>query len=332
MKPLIKKLVEAYGPSGYESQVRDLVRLEVEAYADEIRVDALGNLIVRKGNPSPEGKTIMLAGHMDELGVMVTHVDEKGFLRFTTIGGVYPQNCLGGRVRFIQGIEGVIGAEQLEGRDKLATFDKMYIDVGATSRETCPVKVGDVAAFDRPFVDLGERLVSKAMDDRIGVAVMVSALQQLKSTPHQLYFVFTVQEEVGLRGATTAAFGVNPDLGVAVDVTLVGDTPKGIKMDVALGKGPAVKVRDDYLIVDPRLVDWMASTAAKANIPYQYEVLVGGGTDAAAINLTRAGAPSTCLSIPTRYIHSPSEMVDYNDVQNAVRLLVELLSNPVQLK
>lgn len=332
MKELIKKLVEAYGPSGYEGQVREIIRAEIEGSADEVRVDALGNLIARKGSRSPEGKTIMLAAHMDELGVMVTHVDDKGFIRFATIGGISPLTCIGGRVRFVNGVQGVIYAERQNDREKVPPFDKLFIDVGATSKETCPVRVGDVAAFDRPFMDLGDRLVSKAMDDRIGAAVLISTLKELKSTPHELLFVFTVQEEVGLRGAQTAAYGVNPDLGVAVDVTGVGDTPNAHKMEVSLGKGPAIKVRDDYLIVDPRMVDWMACGAEKLGIPYQYEVLVGGGTDAAAINLTRAGVPSICLSIPTRYIHAPSEMVDYNDVQNSVRLLVDLLSSPVELK
>jgi endoglucanase len=140
-----------------------------------------------------------------------------------------------------------------------------------------------------------------------------------------------VQEEVGLRGATTAAYGVDPEYGIAVDVTLVGDTPRGIKMAVGLGKGPAIKVRDPGLVVDPRLVHWVANTAEKAGLPYQYEVLEGGTTDAAAINLTRAGAPSICISIPTRYVHSPSEMIDVDDVENAVRLLVELLSHPMDL-
>jgi len=207
----------------------------------------------------------------------------------------------------------------------------MFIDVGATSLADCPVKVGDVAAFDRPMIDMGKRISAKAMDDRIAVAVLIEALRQVKNTPNELHFVFTVQEEVGLRGATTAAFGVDPDFGIAVDVTDTGDTPKGEVMEVSLGKGPAVKVMDSYLVVDPRLVKWMATTAEAAGIPYQYEVLDSGGTDAGAINQTRAGAPSICLSIPTRYIHTPSEMVDYDDVLNSVKLLVELVSNPVKL-
>lgn len=331
MKEWIQKLVETPGPSGYEDRVRDLISSETGPFADETRVDALGSLIVRKGRRQDGGKTIMLAAHMDELGVMVTHVDEKGFARFATIGYVYPHTCLGGRVRFLNGAQGVIGAENLNERDKVAGFDKLFIDTGATSRETCPVKVGDVGVFDRPFTEMGGRLVSKAMDDRIGAAILVETLKQIKSTPHTLLFVFTVQEEVGLRGATAAAYGVDPDLGIAVDVTDTGDTPKGIKMDVTLGKGPAIKVRDSGLIVDPRLVRWMAGAAEKLGIPHQYEVLDGGSTDAAVINLTRAGAPSICLSVPTRYIHSPSEMVDYADVQNSVRLLVEMVSNPIEL-
>lgn len=331
MKALIQRLTESYGPSGYEHAVREIVRAEIEGFADAVRVDALGNLIASKGTRAEGGARIMLAAHMDELGVMVTKIDENGFLRFTTIGGIYPHTCIGNRVRFMNGAQGVISMESGIEPGKAPKFDRMYIDVGATNLANCPVKVGDVAAFDRPFVDMGKRLTAKAMDDRIAVAVLIETLRQVKNTPNELHFVFTVQEEVGLRGATTAAYGVDPDFGIAVDVTDTGDTPKGEVMEVWLGKGPAVKVMDSYLVVDPRLVKWMARTAEAAGIPYQYEVLESGGTDAGAINQTRAGAPSICLSIPTRYIHTPSEMVDYDDVLNSVKLLVELVSKPVKL-
>lgn len=331
MKELIRKLVEAAGPSGYEQSVRDLIKEEVTPYADEIRVDALGNLIVRKGQKREGGLRIMTAAHMDEIGVIVTHIEDDGFVRFTTIGGVRPHTCLGGRVQFINGVRGVIGGEKLESMDRVHSFDKLFIDVGATSKADCPVKVGDVAVFERPFLDLGKRLVAKAMDDRIACAIQIEALRRLGDTPNEIYLVFTTQEEVGTRGATPAAFGIDPELGLSVDVTLTGDTPKGIKMAVALGKGPAIKVRDSGMLADPRIVRWMVETAEKANIPYQLEVLDGGSTDARAIQLVRAGVPSGCLSIPCRYIHSPSEMVDYDDVQNAVALLVALLSNPITL-
>lgn len=332
MKELIQKFVQATGPSGYEQNVRELVRQEISGLVDEVRVDALGSVIARKGQKSSTGLRIMLSAHMDEIGLIVTHVDENGFVRFTTLGGVRPGPCVGGRVRFINGPQGVIYNERLESNDKQPTIDQLYIDMGATSPKDCPVKIGDVAAFERPFIDLGERMVSKAMDDRISVAILVEVLRQLKSTPHELYFVFSTQEEVGIRGATTAAYGIDPDLGLAVDVTLTGDTPKGMKMEVSLGKGPAIKVRDSYMLSDPRVVRWMVDTAESHKIPYQLEILEAGGTDAHAIQLTRAGVPAGALSIPCRYVHTPSEMVDYNDVQNSVRLILELVSHPVNIE
>ncbi len=331
MKALIKKLVETTGPSGQEKALRDVVRAEVKDLADEIRVDALGSLIARKGQKSENGLRIMLSAHMDEIGVIATHVDANGFVRFQTIGGVNPITCFGGRVRFTNGVVGVIGSERLESWSNVPTFEQMFIDVGASSPQDCPVRVGDMAGFERTFLDLGDRLVAKSMDDRIAVAILIETLRQLPSSPHELYFVFSTQEEVGLRGAGTAAYAIDPELGISVDVTRSGDTPKGINMAVALGKGPAVKVRDGGMLSDPRVVRWMADTAEQAGLPYQLEVLEAGSTDAAAIQLTRAGVAAGCVSIPCRYIHSPSEMVDTNDVLNSVRLLVALLSAPVHL-
>jgi endoglucanase len=328
MKSLIQKLISTPGPSGYETLIREVIRSEIEEYADEIQVDALGNLIIRKGSGE---KKFMLAAHMDEIGIIVTHIDEGGFARFTNIGGVFPGYCPGGRVRFLDGTIGVVGTEKLKDPYKVPPLDKMFIDVGATGQSDCPVKIGDVAAFERPFSILGNRLVSKAMDDRIGVAVMIETLRKLKKSPYELYFVFTAQEEVGVRGAATAAYGIDPDIGLAVDVTLTGDTPKFITMEVSLGKGPAIKIKDSGMIVDPRIVDWMVKTAEGANIPYQREVLLRGGTDARSIQLTRAGVPAGCLSIPCRYVHSPSEMIDLTDVENAVKLMVELISKPALL-
>ena len=235
-------------------------------------------------------------------------------------------------MKLVNGVQGTINSERLETVERTPSFDRLFVDVGAGSRSDCKVRVGDVAIFDRPFLDLGDRLVSKAMDNRISVAVLVETLRQIKQTPHELYFVFSVQEEVGLRGATTAAYGVDPDLGLAVDVTRTGDTPKGIKMEVSLGKGPTVKVRDSGMLSDPRVVRWLVDTAEKAGLPYQLEVLEGGTTDARSIQVTRAWVPSSCVSIPCRYIHSPSEMVDFRDVQNAVKLLVAGLSQPIKME
>ena len=333
MKPLLKQLTEIFGPSGYEENIRKLVRAEVKPLADEIKVDALGNLIARK-RPSKytkDTKKIMIAAHMDEIGLMVSHIDENGFARFSNIGGVFGRYVLGGRVRFLNGTAGVIGFDRFDKMNEVPPLDKIYIDVGATSKKDCPVKVGDVAAFDRSFVEMGDRLVAKSMDDRVGVLVAIETLRALKSTPHDVYFVFTTQEEVGTRGAGTSAFGIDPDLGIAVDVTAAADTPNALKMEMKLGKGPCVKFQDGGMIADPRVVKWMIRTAEKSKIPYQREVLLFGSTDARAMQLTRAGVPAGCLSIPVRYVHSPSEMVDYNDVQNSVKLLTALLCAKVEL-
>ena len=330
MKSLIQKLVKSSGPSGYEKEVRDIVWNEVQSFVDDGRIDPLGNLILRKGQKNGLGKRIILAAHMDEIGVMASFIDENGFIRFTNIGGVYPINCVGSRVRFLNGISGVIGMDKLE-KPGVPELSQLYIDVGASSRKECPIKIGDPAIFDRPFIDLGDRLVSKAMDDRIGVAVLVEVIKKLSQTPHEIYFVFSVQEEVGTRGAMTAAYDIDPEIGISVDVTRTGDTPKGIKMEVSLGKGPAIKIRDGGMISDPRLVQSLVSTAESSGLPFQLEVLEAGTTDARAIQVTRAGVPSSCVSIPCRYIHSPSEMVSYNDVLNAVNLLVAFLSQPINL-
>jgi endoglucanase len=307
MKSLIQKLVETPGPSGYETQIRSVVQAEIESYADELQVDALGNLIARKGKGGADGITIMLAAHIDEIGVMVTQVDDNGFIRFTTLGGVRPYTCISGRVHFLKGASGVIFMEPLDDMTKLPTIEQLYIDIGLSGNQGAPVKVG--------------------------AAVLVETLRQIKDTPHKLYFVFSTQEEVGLRGATTAAFGIDPDLGLSVDVTGSGDTPRRtkVRMEVSLGKGPAIKVRDGGMLADRRVVDWMVHGAEELSLPYQLEILEGGTTDARAMQLTRAGIPAGCLSIPCRYIHSPSEMVDINDVRQAVQLLVELVSHPVKL-
>jgi len=331
MKEFIQKLVETTGPSGYENQVRDLVIENISTITREIKVDALGNVIARLGEKKTGGSRILLSAHMDEIGIIVTHVDENGFMRFTTIGGVRAANCIGGRVKFLNGLAGVIYFEKLENAGQVPTFEQLYIDGGFSSADECPIHVGDMAVFDRPFVDLGKRLVSKALDDRIGVAVQIEVMRRLKSTPHEIVCVFSTQEEVGLRGATTSAYGVDPDIGISIDVTLTGDTPRSIKMAVALGKGPAIKVRDGGMLADPRLVQLLVETAEKQHIPYQMEVLEGGTTDAKAIQMTRSGVPAGCVSIPCRYVHTPSEMVDMNDVENAVKLIVSLISGPIKI-
>ena len=265
MKSIIQKLVETTGPSGYESKIRRVIQEAI--LPDKGEVDALGNLIVRKGQKTGNGLRVMLAAHIDEIGIIVSHVDEKGFIRFTTIGGVRPHTLLGSRVEFMDGTEGVIGGEKLENPEKVLSFEHLFIDIGISSGKKSPVKVGDVACFKRPYLDLGERLVAKSMDDRIGAAVLIELLKTLKTSPHEVVYVFSTQEEVGMRGATTAAYAIDPDLGISVDVTLTGDTPKAAKMAVDLGKGPAIKIRDGGMLADPRVIRWMTETAEKARDP-----------------------------------------------------------------
>ncbi len=332
MKELLKSLVETTGPTGQEDKVRELVQSLIEPYVDEMFTDVMGNLIARKGSQTAEGLRIMFSAHIDEIGVVVTYVDEQGFVRFTNVGGVRPNMELAGRVAFTNGTMGVIGMEPTQSATSVQALNHMYIDVGATSPNDCPVSVGDFGIFSRPFLDLGDRVVSKAMDDRAGAAVLVDVIRQMEETPHECWFVFSVQEEVGLRGAKTSAYRIEPDLGIALDVTLTGDTPKTRPiMAVALGQGPAIKVKDSGMIASPKVVSMMTNVAAENKIPYQLEVLTGGTTDAAAMQITKSGVAAGCISIPCRYVHSPSEMIDINDLQNAVKLILKMIEKPIQL-
>lgn len=331
MKALIEKLVSVSSPSGYESAIRGVIEETIKPFVDECRTDALGNLIARKGQKKENGKRILLAAHMDEIGIMVTHVDENGYARFTNLGGVYPRNTAGGRVRFLNGAAGVIGMEPHGSAYSVPALDKMFIDLGVDSAKDCPVGIGDVAVFERTFEAIGDRLVAKAMDNRSGAAVLIETLRQLKDGPNEIVAVFTVQEEVGSRGAQTAAYGVDPDLGIVIDVTLAADTPKNTSTQVKLGGGPAVHIKDLGTLATPEVSAWITASAKKAKIPTQISILPFGYTDARSIQPSRSGVPTGGVSIPCRYIHTPSEMVDVKDLEQSVKLLVQMLSNPVKL-
>ncbi|MCA9930806.1 MAG: M20/M25/M40 family metallo-hydrolase, partial [Anaerolineales bacterium] len=303
---------------------------EVKPHVDELKVDAMGNLIaLKKGEGS--GLKVMVAAHMDEIGLMVTHITEEGFARFTNIGGILPHTLLGNRVRFADGTVGVIHSDRIKDRSKVYGLDKHFIDVGASSRKDCPIGVGDAVGFLRPFHANGKRLTAKSMDDRIGCVVAIEALKRLKKSPHDVYFVFSVQEEVGTRGAEAAANGIDPDVGISLDVTLTGDVPEANPMAVNLGAGTAIKVKDAGMIAHAGLVRLMRKRAEDAQIPYQLEVLTGGTTDARPIQISNAGSAAGCISIPCRYVHSQSETVDADDVENSIKLLVEILANEIDL-
>ncbi|MCA9988510.1 MAG: M20/M25/M40 family metallo-hydrolase [Anaerolineales bacterium] len=330
MNELIKKLVESYGPSGFEEQTRALIRAEVEPYADEISVDAMGNLIVLKQGDG-SGKKVMIAAHMDEIGLMATHITEEGFVHFTNIGGVLQRVLSGNRVVFADGTVGVIDGEPIDSRLKVHPLNRHYIDVGATSREDCPVPVGAAAGFKRDFVAQGNRLTAKSMDDRIGCVIAIETLKRLEKPRHDVYFVFSVQEEIGVRGAAAAANAIHPEVGIALDVTRTGDTPKATPMAVALGGGAAIKAKDSGMIAHAGLVRLMRQRAEEGNIPFQIEVLDGGSTDARAMQIAGPGCASGCISIPCRYVHTQSETVDVGDVNACIDLLTALLNQEIDL-
>lgn len=330
MKETIRKLVEAWGPSGYEHQVRALIQEEVKGLADEVTVDPLGNLICRVGKGGPK---VMVAAHMDEIGVMATFVEKAtGYLRFAALGGLNTTTLNGNRVRFEDGTMGVIGAH--DSWNAQNELDSFYIDV-SDGNGNSRVQAGSPGAFWRTMDERGSRLIAKSMDDRIACAVAIEGMRRLKKSrkklPNEVYFVFTVQEEVGLRGARPAAYALEPDVALAIDVTGTGDEIKNRKMGVKLGGGAAIKLHDSGLVVPPEVRDWMVKRAEADGIPYQLELLTGGSTDAAAIQTTRAGVPSGCISIPCRFIHTVSETVDINDVEACVKLLTGLLSHRAQL-
>lgn len=330
MKGLLELLTGAYGPSGSEEDIREVIKKEVRDHVDEVYTDALGNLIaVKKG----KGRKVMLAAHMDQIGLIITGIDDNGFLRFSNVGGVSPLNVIHRKVRFQNGVTGVVSYETELEDIKNLKLSKMYIDIGAKTKDEAKayVNIGDVAVYDAPLAVCGDRVTGCAMDDRAGCAVLVETLKRVRNTDHELYFVFTVQEEVGLRGARTSAYSIMPDIGIAVDVTLTGDTPKSRPMAIKLGEGPAIKVKDASVIAHPKVKELMIQRAGEAGIPYQLEVLEAGGTDSGAIHLTGSGVPSGVISIPCRYVHSAQEMVDLKDMTQAVELLLTILEKEIEI-
>ncbi len=332
LQALIRRLAEAFGPPGSEEPVRNLIREEIKSFADELRVDRLGNLIAKKrGSGAAPRPKVMLTAHMDEIGFMVSHIDENGFCRFGSLGPTEHLALLGQRCVFVNGTVGVIGREQKKSKAKEIEFERLFIDVGANGKANVPVKVGDAATFAGPFRDDGGRIIAKALDDRAGCAVLIETMRQLKKSTNDVYFVFTAQEQVGSRGSTTSAFGLQPDFALAVDTTDTGDTPESETIQVALGHGPAIKIKDSNVLVSPAVRNVLIEAAREAKVPYQFEVVTSASAGTGALQLTREGTHAGALSIPLRYIHTASEMADLEDIQNATRLLTALIARPFHL-
>ncbi len=315
----IKALTEAFGPSGREDKIRNLIIEMIKDHVDGYNIDKVGNLIAWKGEG---GEPVLFVSHMDEIGIVITNEIKEGFYRIEPVGGMSPYFALSRRFIFEDGTIGVVGIEHETFEDyKKAlsnlTFDHLYLDTMGKK-----VKIGTFGVYLSSFYENGDLMMSKAMDDRSGAAVLVELAKKLKNPKRKFYVAFSIQEEVGLVGASVVAYPMDVSEAIAIDVTDSADTPKPFKrVSMKLGKGPAIKVKDKMSISDKRIVDKLVEVAEKEKIPYQMEVLIFGGTDAAALMKTKDGIPSATVSIPTRYIHTPSEVVSKKDFENTVKLL-----------
>ncbi len=339
---LLRRLCETPGISGFEERIQGLVHKELEKVTDEVKIDKLGNVIgikrATKVTSKSSPKKVMLAAHMDEIGFMVSFIDKDGFLRFSPVGGFDPKTLIAQRV-IVHGvidIGGVIGSKPIhildeEERKKIPKIKDLFIDVGLNREEVSKlVKPGDFITLDRNFKELNDKIVTaKAFDDRVGVYIMLEALKQIKEHEVDIYAVATTQEEVGVRGAMVSSFFIEPDVGIALDVTIASDLPGSKEEEVitSLGGGTAICLMDSYTISNKRLVEFLRKIAEENNIKYQTDILLGGGTDAGAIQRSKTGVPVCTISVPTRYVHSVVEMCHKEDIENSVHLIVKFLEN-----
>lgn len=317
MTELLKKLMFTSGVSGREEQIRQVIREEVEPYADEVSVDPLGNLIARKkGN----GKKIMFCAHMDEIGFFVSFIESDGMIKVHPVGGINPLSAAYSEVVSEKGVRGIMVPDSDKSVPKVTD---MSIDIGAKTKKQAEKKVavGDFFVCAPAMRKLmGTRYIGRPFDDRVGCAILIEALKAVKKTENDLYFVFATQEEVGARGSKPVAFAIAPDIGFALDVTMTDGKPGSPKMTVELGKGCTVKIKDSGVVCSPDLVKEVRQIAEENGVKYQNEVLLAGGTDASSIQVAGIGARVSAISIPTAFIHTGVEMIDMVDVKEAVKL------------
>ena len=330
----LEKLSNACGVAGREDEVKNLMTKFLKPYTDEIKEDKLGNIVAIKEGKKGAPK-LMLAAHMDEIGLLIKTISKEGFLQFMKIGGIDDRVLLAQKVLVCTEkglLHGIVGSrpphiQKEDERKRVLASDELFVDIGAENQDAAKkmgVRVGSPIEFDIKFARINKDIViGKAFDDRAGCAVMIETMKRLEKTDCTIYAVGTVQEEVGCRGAMTAAFDIHPDLGIALDVTVSGDTPgvKDIEAPVKLGKGPSIGIADGGLITHPKIVKLLMDVAEENKIPYQLEAALGGTTDASRISLSREGVPSGPLSIPTRYIHSPTSLISLGDAENVVKLM-----------
>ena len=334
---LLKQICEIPGAPGFEKPVRDLVLALVTPHVDEVRIDNIGNVIaLKKGTHNPDGKRVMLAAHLDEIGFIVSHIDEQGFLRFNTLGGFDPKTLTAQRV-IVHGkkdLIGVMGSKPIhvmtpEEKTKLPKTTDFFIDLGMPKEEVDKyITIGDPVTRDRELIEMGDCVNCKSIDNRVSVFIVIEALKQLKNSPYDVYAAFTVQEEVGIRGANVAAHSINPDFGIALDTTIAFDVPGAAPHEkvTELGKGTAIKIMDAMTICDYRMVAFMKQVAAKEAISWQPELLTAGGTDTAGVQrMGKQGAIAGAISIPTRHLHQVIEMAHKKDISDSIALLVACL-------
>jgi endoglucanase len=329
MNQLLKELTEAVGVSSYEHEVRILILDLIKAHVDEWHVDAMGNLIATKKGTGASNLRVLVDAHMDEVGLMITGYDSNGTLKFEAVGGFNDRTLLGKVVQIgPKKITGIIGARPIHlltasQRDSVAKMDTMRIDIGAKNKEAAEgkVKVGELAAFVTEYEEVGNCAIGKAFDNRAGCAALVELLQAAPY-PFDLIASFSVQEEVGLRGATVVGYSVNPDVALILESTPAYDLPNkdDASPNVALGKGPSIYVMDGVTIQDPRVVSHITKTAVSHNIPFQIRRPGGGGTNTAAIQRSRGGIPAATIAVPGRHAHTPTMMINLEDYANVVKL------------
>lgn len=324
---LLKELVAPLGVSGNEGRISDTIRAIMEPLCDECYNDAMGNLIAVKRGTGAHHKKTMLCAHMDEIGFIVTYIEDNGAIRFATIGGINFTAFSYSQVVSDKGVKGVMVPDAGTKAGEI-TFDKCYIDIGASDRREAErrVSVGDCFGVVSGITRLGgSRVIGHPLDDRAGCAVLVMVAEQLGECEDDVYFVFSVQEEVGCRGAKPAAFAIAPDRALVFDVTMTGDVPGAKPMAVKLGRGAAIKVKDSSVICHTGMVAELIETAKQNKIKYQCEVLVAGGTDTSSIQMSGAGCPAAAISIPSRFIHSNVEMIDLTDLEATTALTLAYL-------
>jgi len=319
---LLKKLTQASAASGNENNIFDIIKKEIEPYVDRIDVDAMGNLIARKIG---DGKKVLFAAHTDEIGVMANYIDDNGFIRFATVGGVDVYTSMYQRVIFQNGTVGTVCYENKIDIKKELKPQNMYIDIGVSTKEDALklVKPGDTASFVGDFCDREDTVISKALDNRAGVYILLKAIKSIENSPFDLYFVFSSQEEIGLRGARAATYNIEPDIAIAVDITSSGDTPGCETLDIKLGGGAAIKIMDKSVICDKLLREALEKCAKEKNISHQFEILTFGGTDAGAMQTVKSGAVTGAISLPLRYVHTPCETANKNDINACIKLITE---------